>query len=37
MKLLRVGVKGQEKPAALDAEGKLRDLSSVVSDIAGEA
>ncbi|MCQ9618171.1 fumarylacetoacetate hydrolase family protein [Paenalcaligenes niemegkensis] len=37
MKLLRVGEKGQEKPAALDADGKLRDLSSVVSDIAGEA
>lgn len=36
MKLLRVGVKGQEKPAAVDADGKLRDLSSVVSDIAGE-
>lgn len=36
MKLLRVGAKGQEKPAALDADGKLRDLSSIVPDIAGD-
>jgi ureidoglycolate lyase len=35
MKLLRVGEKGCEKPALLDGEGTLRDLSSVVSDIAG--
>ena len=37
MKLLRVGASGQEKPAILDAEGKTRDLSSVVGDIAGDA
>ncbi|HYG07225.1 MAG TPA: fumarylacetoacetate hydrolase family protein [Stenotrophomonas sp.] len=37
MKLLRYGPKGQEKPALLDAEGQLRDLSAHVSDIAGEA
>jgi 2-keto-4-pentenoate hydratase/2-oxohepta-3-ene-1,7-dioic acid hydratase in catechol pathway len=37
MKLLRVGAPGQEKPAILDADGKTRDLSSVVSDIAGAA
>ena len=37
MKLLRIGAPGQEKPAILDAAGKPRDLSSVVSDIAGEA
>ncbi|WP_417408612.1 fumarylacetoacetate hydrolase family protein [Hoeflea sp.] len=37
MKLLRVGASGQEKPAILDAEGKPRDLSSVVGDIAGDA
>lgn len=36
MKLVRVGDKGKEKPAALDADGKVRDLSSVVSDIAGD-
>ena len=37
MKLLRVGAPGQEKPAILDADGKARDLSSVISDIAGDA
>ncbi|MDF1606902.1 fumarylacetoacetate hydrolase family protein [Hoeflea sp. YIM 152468] len=37
MKLLRVGAPGQEKPALLDADGKARDLSSVVDDIAGAA
>ncbi len=36
MKLLRVGPKGQEKPAILDDNHGLRDLSGVVSDIAGE-
>lgn len=35
MKLLRYGPIGQEKPAALDAEGIIRDLSSIVTDIAG--
>lgn len=35
MKLLRVGPVGQEKPAALDADGRIRDLSGVVDDIAG--
>ena len=33
MKLLRYGPPGQEKPALLDAEGRLRDLSAVVPDI----
>ena len=37
MKLLRVGPKGQEKPAMLDKDGVLRDLSSVVQDIDGGA
>ena len=32
MKLLRCGKKGSEKPAALDKNGKIRDLSSNVSD-----
>ena len=36
MKLLRVGAPGQEKPAILDADGKARDLSSIVDDIAGD-
>lgn len=36
MKLLRVGPKGQEKPAALDANNNLRDLSGVIDDIAGD-
>jgi len=33
MKLLRHGPKGQEKPALLDADGKVRDLSGVLADI----
>ena len=33
MKLLRVGQKGNEKPAVLDAEGKIRDISSHISDL----
>ncbi|ADY63011.1 fumarylacetoacetate hydrolase family protein [Agrobacterium tumefaciens] len=37
MKLMRVGQPGQEKPAILDAEGKVRDLSAHVKDIGGEA
>lgn len=36
MKLLRVGPVGQEKPAILDAEGILRDLSDHVADITGD-
>jgi ureidoglycolate lyase len=36
MKLLRVGAKGQEKPAIVAADGSVRDLSGVVSDIAGD-
>ncbi len=35
MKLLRVGEKGFEKPAAVDTHGQWRDLSNVVDDIAG--
>jgi 2,4-diketo-3-deoxy-L-fuconate hydrolase len=37
MKLLRYGPVGQEKPGCLDAEGRVRDLSSHVNDIAGAA
>ncbi|MEC9344220.1 MAG: fumarylacetoacetate hydrolase family protein [Pseudomonadota bacterium] len=36
MKLLRIGEPGREKPAVLDRDGKARDLSSVVADIAGD-
>ncbi|MBJ7578390.1 fumarylacetoacetate hydrolase family protein [Devosia sp. MC532] len=36
MKLLRVGAKGAEKPAILASDGSIRDLSSVVDDIAGD-
>jgi 2-keto-4-pentenoate hydratase/2-oxohepta-3-ene-1,7-dioic acid hydratase in catechol pathway len=32
MKLLRCGSKSNEKPAALDKNGKIRDLSSIISD-----
>ena len=35
MKLLRFGNPGAEKPGLLDSEGRLRDLSAVVGDIAG--
>ncbi|MFI1420146.1 fumarylacetoacetate hydrolase family protein [Streptomyces sp. NPDC020731] len=35
MKLLRVGTAGQERPALLDDEGTLRDLSGLVADIDG--
>ncbi|WP_320201034.1 fumarylacetoacetate hydrolase family protein [Agrobacterium sp. rho-13.3] len=37
MKLMRVGQPGNEKPAILDADGKIRDLSAHVKDIGGEA
>ncbi len=37
MKLMRVGEPGREKPALLDSDGKIRDLSAHVSDVAGEA
>ena len=33
MKLLRVGQKGSEKPAILDKDGKIRDLSSHIQDL----
>ncbi|WP_116654495.1 fumarylacetoacetate hydrolase family protein [Pelagibacterium sediminicola] len=36
MKLMRVGARGAEKPAILDADGTIRDLSGIVSDIAGD-
>ena len=36
MKLLRVGDKGNEKPAILDSEGKIRDISSHINDLNPE-
>ncbi len=36
MKLLRFGAPGAEKPGLLDADGNVRDLSSVVTDIGGD-
>jgi 2-keto-4-pentenoate hydratase/2-oxohepta-3-ene-1,7-dioic acid hydratase in catechol pathway len=37
MKLLRHGPAGAEKPALLDREGKVRDLSGVIADLGGAA
>jgi 2,4-didehydro-3-deoxy-L-rhamnonate hydrolase len=37
MKLLRHGPRGQEKPALIDAEGRVRDLSGVMLDITPHA
>ncbi len=37
MKLLRYGEPGRERPGVLDAAGRIRDLSGVVDDIAGDA
>ena len=36
MKLLRHGPKGQEKPAMLDAQGQVRDLSGVITDLRAD-
>src|SRR3981081_3139870 len=36
MKLTRVGALGAERPALIDGNGKLHDLSAVVADIAGD-
>lgn len=37
MKLLRFGPKGAEKPGLVDQQGRVRDLSAVIDDIAGAA
>jgi 2,4-diketo-3-deoxy-L-fuconate hydrolase len=37
VKLLRFGLPGQEKPGVLDAQGRVRDLSGVIADVAGAA
>ncbi len=36
MKLLRYGPTGSEKPGMLDSDGAIRDLSGVISDVAGD-
>ena len=36
MKLLRHGPKGHEKPAMLDAQGQVRDLSALIPDLRAE-
>jgi len=37
MKLVRYGEPGAEKPGLLDADGRVRDLSQQLGDLAGEA
>src|SRR5215813_10244296 len=36
MKLLRFGSSGKEKPGLIDKQGRIRDLSGTVADIAGD-
>jgi 2-keto-4-pentenoate hydratase/2-oxohepta-3-ene-1,7-dioic acid hydratase in catechol pathway len=36
MKLLRYGLPGQERPAFLGSDGKIHDLSGIITDVAGE-
>ena len=36
MKLLRFGEHGSERPGILDSRGRIRDLSAVIDDIAGD-
>ena len=35
MKLLRYGEAGMERPAILDADGVIRDLSGIIDDVKG--
>jgi 2-keto-4-pentenoate hydratase/2-oxohepta-3-ene-1,7-dioic acid hydratase in catechol pathway len=37
MKLLRYGPAGREKPGMLDRAGRIRDLSGIIDDVAGDA
>jgi 2,4-didehydro-3-deoxy-L-rhamnonate hydrolase len=37
MKLLRFGERGRERPGMLDKDGRIRDLSAVIDDLAGDA
>ncbi|MDB5657542.1 MAG: 2-hydroxyhepta-2,4-diene,7-dioate isomerase [Cypionkella sp.] len=36
MKLVRYGARGAEKPGLIDSDGRIRDLSAHVADIAGD-
>lgn len=36
MKLVRYGQPGKEKPGLIDAEGKIRDVSAIIPDLAGD-
>ena len=36
MKLVRFGPAGREKPGIVDSDGRIRDLSKIVPDIAGD-
>ena len=35
MKLVRYGAAGREKPGIVDREGRIRDLSGLVPELAG--
>ena len=37
MKLVRYGAAGREKPGMIDGDGRIRDLSEVIPDLAGAA
>jgi 2-keto-4-pentenoate hydratase/2-oxohepta-3-ene-1,7-dioic acid hydratase in catechol pathway len=37
MKLLRYGEAGRERPGVVDADGKIRDISAYMLDVAGDA
>ncbi|ASL02608.1 fumarylacetoacetate hydrolase family protein [Xanthomonas citri] len=36
MKLVRIGAEGHERPGLIDNQGRIRDLSGVIDDVAGE-
>src|ERR1700716_3250211 len=36
MKLVRFGPRGREKPGIVDDKGRIRDLSKLVGDLAGQ-
>lgn len=37
MKLLRYGLPGREKPGIVSSDGKIRDLSEIIPDLAGDS
>lgn len=36
MKLVRIGAEGHERPGLIDSQGRIRNLSGVIDDVAGE-